>query len=131
MKLIANSKLKSTQEQEAQLRASIECCIQACNRLASRAWKTQKFRPFDLHKLTIRDRLDMFDSAAQIAACCAANVPDKLNRPLQRSYRRSAQHFDASADSFMMPPSGSGPLLAGRKSPALPANCLPSATART
>jgi putative transposase len=50
----------------------LERCNQARNFLARKAWQTQKFRQFGLHKLAYRDRCDMFDLTAQAAVHCIA-----------------------------------------------------------
>jgi len=97
MKLVANIKLKPTPEQEKLLRETLERCNQACNFLSAKAWETQKFRQFDLHKLAYRDTRQMFDLTAQVAVRCIAKVADayKLDRKTQRTFRRfSAQPYD-------------------------------------
>jgi IS605 OrfB family transposase len=97
MKLVANIKLEPTPEQENMLRETLERCNQACNYLSAKAWQTQKFRQFDLHKVAYRDTREMFDLTSQAAVRCIAKVADayKVDRKVQRTFRRfSAQPYD-------------------------------------
>jgi hypothetical protein len=104
MKLIPKCKPKSTPKQEVLLRDTLECCNQARNFLASTAWKRQKFRRLDLHKLT--------SGKLYIACVCDSDDPtvmemndlrggscygciDVSNRPNQATYPTiSCGHFE-------------------------------------
>lgn len=97
MKLVANLKLNPTQEQAAELRATLERCNEACNWLAGRAWEAKVFRQYDLQKLCYVELRTKFELTAQVAIRCLAKVADayKLDQKTQRVFRKhAAQPYD-------------------------------------
>lgn len=108
MKLVANIQLKPTKEQAERLRSTLLRCNAACDWLSERAFKSDKTRQFDLHKLAYADLRRRFDIAAQVAVRCIAKVADaytthKANgrEPTRIAFRKyAAQPFDDRILSF-------------------------------
>ncbi len=97
MKFTANLKLAPTPAQEHGLRLTLERCNEACNWLSERAWETETFRQYDLHKLSYQDLRAKFSLSAQVAIRCIAKVADayKLDQKTQRTFRKhAAQPYD-------------------------------------
>jgi IS605 OrfB family transposase len=97
MKLVANIKLKPTQEQATILKQTIEVSNEACNYLSNRAWTTKTFGQYALHKLAYRETKERFKLTAQVVVRSIAKVTDayKLDiktKPYFRKY--SAQPYD-------------------------------------
>lgn len=118
MKLVANLKLNPTPEQERQLRLTLERCNGACNWLSERAWETQIFRQYDLHKLAYQELRAQFELSAQVAVRCIAKVADayKLDQKTKRTFRKhAAQPYDERILRFVSDGRVSLWLLSGRE----------------
>lgn len=103
MKICAAIKLKTTPEQEASLKATLERCNLACSWLARTAFEEKQVRQFDLHKLAYKECRERFDLAAQATVRCIAKVADafKVNRKVCPRFRRfAAQPYDDRLMSF-------------------------------
>jgi predicted transposase len=97
MKLVANVKLLPTPEQRERLRLTLERANEACDWISERAWETQTFKQFALHKLCYADVRGQFGLSAQVAVRCIAKVADayKLDTKARRHFRKhSAQPYD-------------------------------------
>jgi IS605 OrfB family transposase len=89
MKLIAQVKLKTTPEQFAALKKTMEQANAACNYISKVAWETQTFNQYRLHKLVYHDTREKFDLTAQVVVRCIARVADayKLDRKKKRVFK--------------------------------------------
>lgn len=76
MKLIAQLKLLPTIEQHRTLKATLERCNEACNWLSTRAFESQDFRQYNLHKAHYYAMRETFGLTAQVAVRCIAKVAD-------------------------------------------------------
>jgi IS605 OrfB family transposase len=97
MKLVANIQLKPTPEQAKLLRNTLDRCNEACNWISQRAFQTQTFKQFALHKLCYKQVRERFGLAAQVAIRCIAKVADayKAGTEVVRVFRQhAAQPFD-------------------------------------
>lgn len=97
MKLVVNIKLKPSQEQAGNLKATLETANAACNYLSELAWQTKTFGQYALHKLTYYDVKKRFGLTAQVVVRSIAKVADayKLDSRTQRHFRKdSAQPYD-------------------------------------
>lgn len=104
MKLVANIKLKPTKEQEAELRATLERCNEACNWLSEQAFAAKTTRQFDMHQAFYHQMRGRFGLTAQVAVRCIAKVADayKSGKPdIVREFRKhAAQPYDDRILSF-------------------------------
>jgi IS605 OrfB family transposase len=89
MQLIVQVKLVPTEEQQAELIATVERVNEACDYASRRAWKTHAFRQFDLHALVYRDIRERFELGAQVTVRAIAKVADayKLDHDARRTFR--------------------------------------------
>ena len=89
MKLIAQVKLLPDARQADALRRTLELANEACNYVSARAWETQTFKAFDLHKLLYRDVRERFGLSAQVVVRLLAKVADayKLDRQGKRAFK--------------------------------------------
>lgn len=97
MKLIVNLKLKPDASQQRALQATLERCNEACNWLSEKAFESQTFRQFALHKLTYKQVREQFDLTAQVAIRSIAKVADayKTGAKSQRRFHKwAAQPYD-------------------------------------
>lgn len=104
MKVVANIQLKPTEEQAADLRATLERCNEACNWLSDMAFESKVFGQYSLQKLHYRTMREQFGLTAQAAVRCIAKVADayKLDKKTQRTFRKhSAQPYDDRIIRFM------------------------------
>ena len=76
MKLTAQLKLQTTPEQSDVLRRTMELANAACHYIGERAWETETFRQFELHKLCYRAVREQFGLGAQAAVRCISKVAD-------------------------------------------------------
>ena len=89
MKLTAQLKLQPTAAQADALRRTRERTNEACDWIGKRAWESETFRQYDLHKLCYRDVRERFGLAAQVTVRAISKVSDayKLDRDVQRTFR--------------------------------------------
>lgn len=89
MKLIAQVKLLPDARQADALHRTLELANEACNYVSARAWETQTFKAFDLHKLLYRDVRERFGLSAQVVVRLLAKVADayKLDRKTKRTFK--------------------------------------------
>ena len=89
MKLTAQLKLQPTAAQADALRRTLERTNEACDWIGKRAWESETFRQYDLHKLCYRDVRERFGLAAQVTVRAISKVSDayKLDRDVQRTFR--------------------------------------------
>jgi len=117
MKLVANIKLKPTQDQEALLRTTLERTNEACNWLSEKAFAVKTTRQFDMHKLFYAELRSRFELTAQVAVRCIAKVSDsyKTGKDTQREFRtHAAQPYDDRIFRFVAEDTVSIWLLGGR-----------------
>lgn len=90
MKLTAQVKLILTKEQYDALLNTIETVNDAANYISDKAWESQTFRQYDLHKLLYYDIRSRFNLSAQVVVRVLAKVADayKLNRKTKRTFKR-------------------------------------------
>lgn len=103
MKLIINLKLKPAKEEALALRSTLTLANQACDWISKRAWETQVFKQYHLHKLTYHKARDTFDLSAQMVVRCIAKVADayKLDKKRERTFRKyGAISYDERIISF-------------------------------
>jgi putative transposase len=97
VKLVANLKLKPSPEQERELRATLERCNEACNRLSEHAWKSKTFRQYDLQRAHYREIRERFGLTAQATVRCIKKVADayKADQESGRTFgKHAAQPYD-------------------------------------
>jgi hypothetical protein len=97
MKLVAPLKLRPTPEQADALRETLERCNAARNGISERAWETQTFKQFPLHRLVYAAVREQFGLSAQVTVRCIAKVADayKADTQTRRVFRKhSAQPYD-------------------------------------
>lgn len=89
MKLTASVKLKMTPAQSDSLLATLERCNQCCNWLSERAWETQTWQQYALHRLFYHEARARFGLTAQATVRAIGKVADayKLDRSTQRTFR--------------------------------------------
>jgi IS605 OrfB family transposase len=89
MKLIAQVRLKTTPEQFAALKKTVEQANAACNHISKVAWETKTFNQYRLHKLVYHDTRAKLDLTAQVVVRCIARVADayKLDRQRKRTFK--------------------------------------------
>jgi putative transposase len=89
LKLVAQVKLLTTQEQSDLLLATVRSCNAACNWISAEAWSTGTFRQYDIHYATYYTVRRNFGLASQMTVRCIAKVADayKLDRKKQRDFR--------------------------------------------
>jgi IS605 OrfB family transposase len=103
MKLVANIRLKPTQEQEAELRATLERCNEACNWLSEQAFAAKTTRQYDMQKAFYYPLRERFELTAQVTIQCIKKVADayKIDQKTQRVFRKhAAQPYDDRILSF-------------------------------
>lgn len=117
MKVVANIHLKPTDEQAADLRATLERCNEACNWLSAMAFESKVFGQYSLQKLHYRTMREQFGLTAQAAVRCIAKVADayKVDQKTKRTFREhAAQPYDDRIVRFMSDDRVSIWLLSGR-----------------
>ena len=89
MKLVAQIKLLATPEQVEALQQTLEMANAACNRISERAWESQTFRQYDLHKLVYQEMRQAFPLSAQVVVRQIAKVADayKVDRERKRIFK--------------------------------------------
>ena len=89
MKVIAQLKLQTTEEQYNALLETIERANTACNYISEKAWEDKIFQKFDLHKLTYYTAKEQFQLSAQVIVRCIAKVSDayKLDKKTKHEFR--------------------------------------------
>ena len=90
VKLVVQVKLQPTPEQTVSLTATIRRANEACDWISGKAWETQIFRQFALHKLVYREARDVFtDLSSQMIVRATAKVADayKLDKKTKRRFR--------------------------------------------
>jgi len=90
MKLIAQVKLQPAPEQHQALLDTLETANDAANYISEKAWATQTFRQFGLHRLLYYDLRSRFKLTAQMVVRVLAKVADayKLDRKAKRFFTR-------------------------------------------
>jgi len=90
MKLIAQAKLKPTEEQHKSLLTTLETVNDAANYISDHAWETKTFRQYDLHRFLYYDIRGRFNLSAQIVVRVLAKVADayKLDHAAKRTFKR-------------------------------------------
>jgi len=86
MKLTAQVKLLPTPEQAELLRQTLETANAACDYLSRRAWQSQTFKQFALHKLSYAETRHRFPLTAQTVVRCISKVADAYQ--LDTAHRR-------------------------------------------
>lgn len=97
MKLTANIKLDTKNDQFQALRATLEISNAACNWISEQAWGHKVFGQYSLHKLLYHQAKKKFSLSAQMVVRSIAKVADayKLNKKSIRKFRtHAAQPFD-------------------------------------
>lgn len=97
MKLVANIKLLTDRNQFNALKQTLELANECCDWLSEKAWNNQKFRQFDLHKLSYKEARERFALSSQMVVRCIAKTADayKLDTKVQRTFRKhAAQPYD-------------------------------------
>jgi len=92
MKLTAQIKLLTTQEQHDALLETLQLANTACNYMSERAWETKTFGQYGLHKLVYHDVRQRFALSAQIVVGCISKVSDayKLDKKVKRTFKPTA-----------------------------------------
>ena len=95
MKLIAQVKLKTTPEQLAALKKTIETANVACNCISKVAWESKTVNQYRLHKRVYREVREQFDLTAHVVVRCIARVADayKLGRKKKRTFKPLGGHL--------------------------------------
>ena len=97
MKLTANIKLNSTDEQFTVLKETLEIANKACNYISETAFEKKIFNQFSIHKLVYHKAKNKFGLSAQMAVRCIKKVSDayKLDKKVQRTFKsHSGQPYD-------------------------------------
>jgi putative transposase len=89
MKLIVQIKLLATPEQAEALQQTLELANAACNQISQRAWESQTFRQYDLHKLVYQAVRQAFPLSAQMVVRQIGKVADayKADRETKRTFK--------------------------------------------
>ncbi len=89
MKVIAQLKLDTIEEQHTALLETLERANAACNYISERAWEEKTFQKFDLHKLTYYPAKEQFQLSAQATIRCIAKVSDayQIDKKTKREFR--------------------------------------------
>lgn len=89
MKLTAKVKLDTNKEQFEALKHTMIMSNKACNLISERAWQSEIFGQYNLHKLTYQTAKEQFNLSAQIVVRCIAKVADsyKLDKKTQRKFK--------------------------------------------
>jgi putative transposase len=89
MKLVATVKLVVNPEQAQALQETLETANQCCEWLSERAWETQTFGQYKLHRLCYAEARSRFPLSAQVVVRCIAKVADayKLDRKIPRHFK--------------------------------------------
>ena len=87
MKVIAQLKLQTTEEQHEALLETLERANAACNYISERAWEEKTFQKFDLHKLIYYPAKEQFQLSAQVTIRCIAKVSDAYQLDKKREFR--------------------------------------------
>lgn len=89
MKLVAQVKLVTTEEQRDILRRTLAASNALCDWISERAWTEQVFGQYALHHLCYHEGRAKFGMSAQATVRAIAKVADayKLNRKTQRHFR--------------------------------------------
>lgn len=89
MKLTAKVKLQPTKEQYQLLLETLKMANATCSHISERAWQTQTFKQFDIHRLVYQDIRSTADPlSAQMVVRAIAKVADayKLDRETKREF---------------------------------------------
>lgn len=89
LKLTVQVKLQPPEEQSEALRRTLETVNEACNWLSKKAWETQEFRQFPLHRAFYKEIRSTFDLTAQAVVRLIAKVANayELDRDVRREFR--------------------------------------------
>lgn len=89
VKLTAQAKLQASPEQHQALYCTMTSANEAANYISQRAWETQTFRQYDLHRLVYYNTRQSFGLSAQMVVRVEAKVADayKLDRRTRREFR--------------------------------------------
>jgi len=89
MKLTAQVKLLPTPKQADMLKATLQQANAACNAISARAWASQTFGQYKLHKQVYAAIRAEFNLTAQVVVRAIAKVADayKLDRKTKRTFR--------------------------------------------
>lgn len=89
VKITAQVKLLTSQEQHQALKHTLEVSNAACNYISEQAWNSHTFGQYKLHKLLYHDVRAKFKLTAQIVVRCIAKVADayKLDKRTQRVFK--------------------------------------------
>lgn len=88
MKLIAQLKLLTTEEQSRQLLETLEAANRACDYISEWCWQNKTFGKFKIQKAIYQDVRAKFSLSAQMAIRAIAKVTDayKLDKKTQRTF---------------------------------------------
>lgn len=89
MKLTAKVKLQPTKEHYQLLLETLKMANATCSHISERAWQTQTFKQFDIHRLVYQDIRSTADPlSAQMVVRAIAKVADayKLDRETKREF---------------------------------------------
>lgn len=89
MKLIAQAKLQTTDEQKQSLLTTLQTANAACNTISEQAWATHTLHQYALQKLCYYAIKVRFGLTAQVVVCCIAKVADayKLDKKTKRTFK--------------------------------------------
>jgi len=89
VKVIAQLKLVTTEEQHDAMLETLERANAACNYISESTWEEKTFQKFDLHKLTYYPAKEQFQLSAQVTIRCIAKVSDayQLDKKTKREFR--------------------------------------------
>jgi putative transposase len=105
VKLTVQVKLQPRPQQSEALRHTLETVNEACNWLSKKAWETQEFRQFPLHRAFYKEIRATFDLTAQAVVRLIAKVANayELDRDVRREFRKhGAIAYDARLLSWNM-----------------------------
>jgi IS605 OrfB family transposase len=97
VKLTAKVKLLSNEFQVEALQDTLRLSNECANWLSGEAWKTKRFKQFDIHRLCYKTARDQFPLSAQIVVRLISKVADsyKLDRKSKHTFRpESAIAYD-------------------------------------
>lgn len=89
MRLTVQVKLLPTPVQAAALRQTLATANAACNAISQTAWDAQRFKQFDIHRLSYYAARDRFGLTSQVVVRCIAKVAQayKLDRSSRRTFK--------------------------------------------
>jgi putative transposase len=105
VKLTVQVKLQPRPQQSEALRHTLETVNEACNWLSKKAWETQEFRQFPLHRAFYKEIRTTFDLTAQAVVRLIGKVANayELDRDVRREFRKhGAIAYDARLLSWNM-----------------------------